>query len=143
LNRAIALDPSFADAYALLGSIQTYIGQPAKAIPLVRTAIHLNPDAGYLYFLVLGRAYLFQGDAEQALINLKEALSRNAANLESQVYLVATLALAGDKETARWKAEELHVLEPDFSTGKWLQSYPMTDEGQKQRLTRLLAQAGL
>jgi DNA-binding winged helix-turn-helix (wHTH) protein/TolB-like protein/Tfp pilus assembly protein PilF len=143
LNRAIALDPSFADAYALLGSIQTYIGQPAKAIPLVRMAIHLNPDAGYLYFLVLGRAYLFQGDAEQALINLKEALSRNAANLESQVYLVATLALAGDKEAARWKAEELRVLEPDFSTGKWLQSYPMTDEGQKQRLTRLLAQAGL
>ena len=143
LNRAIALDPSFADAYALLGSIQTYIGQPAKAIPLVRTAIHLNPDAGYLYFLVLGRAYLFRGDAEQALINLKEALSRNAANVESQVYLVATLALAGDKDAARWKAEELHVLEPDFSTGKWLQSYPMTDEGQKQRLTRLLAQAGL
>jgi DNA-binding winged helix-turn-helix (wHTH) protein/TolB-like protein/Tfp pilus assembly protein PilF len=143
LNRAIALDPSFADAYALLGSIQTYIGQPAKAIPLVRMAIHLNPDAGYLYFLVLGRAYLFQGDAEQALINLKEALSRNAANVESQVYLVATLALAGDKDAARWKAEELRVLEPDFSAGKWLQSYPMTDEGQKQRLTRLLGEAGL
>jgi TolB-like protein/DNA-binding winged helix-turn-helix (wHTH) protein/Tfp pilus assembly protein PilF len=143
LNRAIALDPSFADAYALLGSIQTYIGQPAKAIPLVRTAIHLNPDAGYLYFLVLGRAYLFRGDAEQALINLKEALSRNAANVESQVYLVATLELAGDEETARWKAEELHVAEPGFSTDKWLQSYPMTDEGQKQRLARLLAQAGL
>lgn len=143
LNRAIALDPSFADAYALLGSIQTYIGQPAKAISLVRTAIHLNPDAGYLYFLVLARAYLFQGDAEQALINLKEALSRNAANLESQVYLVATLALAGDKDTARWKAEELRALEPDFSIGKWLKSYPMTDEEQKQRLTRLLGQAGL
>jgi len=143
LNRAIALDPSFADAYALLGSIHTYMGQPAKAIPLVRTAIHLKPDAGYLYFLILGRAYLFQGDAEQALINLKEALSRNAANVESQVYLVATLELAGDEETARWKAEELHVAEPGFSTGKWLQSYPMTDEGQKQRLARLLAQAGL
>ena len=143
LNRAIALDPSFADAYALLGSIHTYIGQPAKAIPLVRTAIHLNPDAGYLYFLVLGRAYLFQGDTEQAMINLKEALSRNAANLESQLYLAATLALAGDKEGAKWKAEELRALEPAFSTSKWLQNYPMTDEGQKQRLARLLAQAGL
>jgi TolB-like protein/DNA-binding winged helix-turn-helix (wHTH) protein/Tfp pilus assembly protein PilF len=143
LNRAIGLDPSFADGYALLGSIYTYVGQPAKAIPLVRTAIHLNPDAGYLYFLVLGRAYLFSGDSEQALINLKEALSRNAANLESQVYLVATLALAGDKDAARWKAEELHVLEPEFSTGKWLQSYPMTDERQKRRLAGLLAQAGL
>jgi len=143
LNRAIALDPSFADAYALLGSIYTYVGQPAKAIPLVRTAIHLNPDAGYLYFLVLGRAYLFRGDTEQAMINLKEALSRNAANLESQVYLVATLALAGDKDGAKWKAEELHLLDPEFSTGRWLQSYPMTDERQKQRLAGLLAQAGL
>ena len=143
LSRAIALDPSFADAYALLGSIYTYVGQPGKAIPLVRTAIHLNPDAGYLYFLVLGRAYLFQGDTEQAMINLKEALSRNAANLESQVYLVATLALAGDRDAAKWKAEELHLLEPEFSTGKWLQSYPMTDERQKQRLAGLLAQAGL
>jgi|SoiMethySBSTD1v2_1073268.scaffolds.fasta_scaffold111180_2 DNA-binding winged helix-turn-helix (wHTH) protein/TolB-like protein/Flp pilus assembly protein TadD len=143
LHRAISLDPSFADAYALLGSIYTYVGQPAKAIPLVRTAIHLNPDAGYLYFLVLGRAYLFRGDTEQAMINLKEALSRNAANLESQIYLVATLALAGDKDGAKWKAEELHLLDPEFSTGRWLQSYPMTDERQKQRLAGLLAQAGL
>src|SRR6185369_14089587 len=103
----------------------------------------LNPDAGYLYFLVLGRAYLFRGDTEQAMINLKEALSRNAANLESQVYLVATLALAGDKDGAKWKAEELHLLDPEFSTGRWLQSYPMTDERQKQRLAGLLAQAGL
>jgi TolB-like protein/DNA-binding winged helix-turn-helix (wHTH) protein len=143
LNHAIALDPSFADAYALLGSIHTYIGQPAKAIPLVRTAIQLNPEAGYLYFLILGRAYLFLGDTEQALINIREALSRNTANLETHVYAVAALTLTGDKEAAKWEVEELRALEPGFSTGKWLQSYPMTHVGQKQRLTALLAQAGL
>ena len=143
LNQAIALDPSFADAYALLASIHTFIGQPAKAIPLVRTAIQLNPDAGHLYFLVLGRAYLFRGDTEQAQINLREALERNAANLETHVYLAATLALAGDKDAARWEAEEIRALEPNFSIEKWLQNYPMTDEGQKQRLRSLLARAGL
>jgi len=143
LSKAIALDPSFADAYALLGSIHTLIGQPAKAIPLVRTAIQLNPEAGHLYFLILGRAYVFLGDTEQALINLREALSRNAASLESRVYAVAALTLTGDKEAARWEAEELRALEPGFSAGKWLQSYPMTHEGQRQRLTALLAQAGL
>jgi TolB-like protein/Tfp pilus assembly protein PilF len=143
LNQAIALDPSFADAYALLGSIHTYIGQPVKAIPLVRTAIQLNPEAGYLYFLILGRAYLFRGDTEQALINLREALSRNAASLETHIYLAATLALTGDKEAAKWEAEEIRALEPGFSIDKWLQNYPMTDGGQKRRLTSLLAQAGL
>jgi TolB-like protein/DNA-binding winged helix-turn-helix (wHTH) protein/Tfp pilus assembly protein PilF len=143
LNQAIALDPSFADAYALLGSIHTFIGQPAKAIPLVRTAIQLNPEAGHLYFLVLGRAYLFRGDTEQARINLGEALARNAVNLETHIYLAATLALTGDKEAAKWEAEEIRALEPSFSIDKWLQNYPMTDEGQKQRLRSLLAQAGL
>jgi DNA-binding winged helix-turn-helix (wHTH) protein/TolB-like protein len=143
LNQAIALDPSFADAYALLGSIHTFIGQPAKAVPLVRTAIQLNPEAGYLYFLILGRAYFFSGDTEQALINLREALSRNTANLEIHVYLAATLALTGDKEAAAWEREEIRVLEPGFSVGKWLQNYPMTNEGQKRRLTSLLADAGL
>lgn len=143
LSQAIALDPSFADAYALLGSIHTFIGQPAKAIPLVRTAIQLNPEAGHLYFLVLGRAYLFRGDAEQALINLREALARNAANLETHIYLAATLALTGDKAAAEWEAEEIRTLDPNFSIDKWLQNYPMTDDGQKQRLRSLLAQAGI
>ncbi len=143
LNQAIALDPSFADAYALLGSIQTFIGQPAKAIPLVRTAIQLNPEAGHLYYLVLGRAYLFRGDAEQARINLREALARNTVNLETHIYLAATLALTGDKGAARWEAEEIRALEPGFAIDNWLKSYPMTDEGQKQRLRSLLAQAGL
>ena len=143
LNQAIALDPSFADAYALLGSIHTFMGQPGKAIPLVRTAIHLNPEAGHLYFLVLGRAYLFLGDTEQAWINLREALARNAASLETHVYLAATLALTGDKDAAKWEAQEIRALEPNFSIDKWLKNYPMTDEGQKQRLRSLLAQAGL
>jgi DNA-binding winged helix-turn-helix (wHTH) protein/TolB-like protein/Tfp pilus assembly protein PilF len=143
LKQAIGLDPSFADAHALLGSIHTLIGQPAKAIPLVRTAIQLNPEAGYLYFLILGRAYLFVGDTEQALINLREALSRNAAYLEIHIYLAATLALIGDKEAAKWEVEEIRVLEPNFSIGKWLQNYPMTNDGQKRRLTSLLADAGL
>jgi len=43
--------------------------------------MRLNPDAGFIYFLVLGRAYLVQDDIEQATINLKEALTRNAADL--------------------------------------------------------------
>jgi DNA-binding winged helix-turn-helix (wHTH) protein/TolB-like protein/Tfp pilus assembly protein PilF len=143
LNQAIALDPSFADAYALLGSIHTFVGQPSKTIPLVRTAVQLNPEAGHLYFMILGRAYFFGGDTEQASLNLREALARNAVNLEARIYLAATLALTGDKEAAKWEAEEIRVLVPDFSIGQWLHGYPMANETQKQRLTSLLTEAGL
>lgn len=100
LRKAIALNPSFADAYALLGGIFTYQGQPAKAIAHLRTAMRLNPDAGHLYFLLLGRAYLFTGDHEQAIINLRAALLRNPQDLETHVYLAAALAAAGDRAAA-------------------------------------------
>ena len=96
-----------------------------------------------MYFLNLGRAYFFLGDAEQASINLRDVLSRNAANLEARVYLAATLALAGDRDAASWEAEEVRALAPGFSTGKWLETYPMTDTRQKRQLIRLLAELGL
>ena len=143
LKQALALDRSFADAYALMGGVYTYIGQPANSVPALRSALRLNPGAGNLYYLLLGRAYLFLGDAEQAAINLREALARNASNLEAHVYLAAALSLAGDRGAAQWEADEVRSLAPDFLMSKWLETYPMTDAGQKQRLTNLAAAAGL
>ena len=143
LQKAIALDRSFADAYALLGGILTYTGRPAESIPLLRTAMRLNPDGGYLYFLVLGRAYLFENDVEQALINLRAASMRNPEDVETHVYLAAALAAAGDHVAAKWEADEIRRLEPDFSTPRWLATYPMTSTRQSERLLSLLANAEL
>ncbi len=143
LQHAIALDPSFADAYALLAGIDTYVGQPAGSIPLMRTAMRLNPDGGYLYFLVLGRAYLFDADTEQALINLRAALKRNPVDLETHVYLAAALVAAADPAGARWEADEIRALMPGFSVRDWLAGYPMTDAKQRERLAALVSRIPL
>jgi len=143
LQKAIELDRSFADAYALLGGIDTYIGQPAKSIPLLRTAMRLNPDGGYLYFLLLGRAYLFENDTEQALINLRAALMRNPVDIESHVYLAAALVAAGDLPAATWEADEIRKLAPGFSIHRWLETYPMTSARQTKRLQGLVASLAL
>jgi Tfp pilus assembly protein PilF len=143
LQKALALDRSYADAYALMGGIYTYSGQPAKAIPLLRTAMRLNPDGGYLYFQILGRAYLFGNDIEQALINLQEAIARNPADLETHIYLAAAMVAAGDRFGADWESEEIRALDADFSIRKWFENYPMTSTQHKERLSELLAKAGL
>jgi Tfp pilus assembly protein PilF len=93
--------------------------------------------------MLLGRAYLFLDDPEQATINLREAVERNPANLETHVYLAATAIVAGDRETAGWEREEIRSLQSDFSTSRWLQNYPMVDASQKRRLTALLGELGL
>jgi DNA-binding winged helix-turn-helix (wHTH) protein/TolB-like protein len=143
LETAVRLYPSFADGYALMGGIKTYIGRPADAVPLLRRAMRLNPQAGHLYFLNLGRAYLFLGDLEQARVNLEHALSRNPVNLEAHVYMAALHVAAGDKAAAAWKAEEIRALQPGFSSRLWLETYPMTDVAQKTTLVQALSELGL
>jgi tetratricopeptide (TPR) repeat protein len=143
LQRAIQLNPSFADAYALIGGIHTYRGEPAKSIPLLRTAMRLHPDGGHLYFLLLGRAYLFDNDLEQALINLRAALARNPTDVESHLYLAAALVATGDESAARWEADEIRTLEPQFSLSSWLESYPLSSAPHREKLRALVARAGL
>ena len=143
LRRAIELNRSFADAYAFMGGIYNYVGESAKAIALVRSALRLNPDGGYLYFLILGRAYLFENDIEQALINLRQAAARNPVDLETRVYLAAALAAAGDDVAAEWEGVEIQSIDSDFSVRTWLQSYPMSNPQYLEKLEKLLVKAGI
>jgi DNA-binding winged helix-turn-helix (wHTH) protein/TolB-like protein/Tfp pilus assembly protein PilF len=143
LQKAIELNPSYADAYAFMGGIHTYLGQPAKSIPLLRTALRLHPDGGHLYYLLLGRAYLFENDVEQALFNLRQAHARNPENLETRLYLAAALAAHGERDDAEWEAEQIRATEPGFSTRGWLETYPLTSVKHREKLAALLAKAGL
>ena len=138
LREALRLNPSYADAYALMAGIQTYRGRPQETIPLIGAATRLAPDSGYLYFLILGRAYFFLGDVESASLYLREALTRNPENVEAHIYLAVTLAGTGQREAAMWEAVQIRALEPAFKTDAWLQSYPMTDAAQRERLAQAL-----
>jgi len=143
LDEALRLNPSYADAHALKGGIETYVGHPAQALPSLRQALRLHPDGGSLVYLLLGRAYFFLGDAEQAQVNLGEALARNAQSVEAHLYLAAAQVLAGDLGGARWQADEVHALDPAFSVRAWLDSYPLTDAAQRARLQATLETVGL
>ncbi|MEP7246887.1 MAG: hypothetical protein ABI885_24835 [Gammaproteobacteria bacterium] len=109
----------------------------------MRTAQRLNPEGGYLYFLLLGRAYLFENDVEPAMINLREAAARNPVDLETRIYLAATIAATGHRSGAQWAADEVRALEPDFSLQRWFESYPLSSTRYRERLAHLLAMAGL
>jgi len=143
LETAVQLYPSFADAYAFMGGVKTYMGRPAEAVPLVRTAMRLNPEGSYLYFLILGRAYLALGDLEQARVNLEHALRRNPEDLESNIYMAVLQLAAGDRGAAAWKADEIRVLQPGFTSRRWLETHPLTDPSQKRKLVQALGELGL
>ena len=68
---------------------------------------------------------------------------RNPVDLETRVYLAATLAAAGDRAAAEWAAEEVRALEADFSPQRWFATYPLASPRHRDRLAELLAKAGL
>ena len=105
--------------------------------------MRLKPEGGYLYFLILGRAYFALGDQEQARINLRHALMRNPVNLEAHVYMAASLVSGGDKSEAAWEAEEIRALQPGFTHQAWLSTHPLTDNKVRAKLTQALAGLGL
>ena len=126
-----------------MGGVYDYVGESSKSIPLLRTALRLNPDGGYLYYQILGRAYLFDNDIEQALINLGEAVARNSVDLETRVHRAAALVASGDRAAAEWEAVEIRSLQSDFLTRSWLKTYPLTSQKHTERLLHLLEQVGL
>jgi Tfp pilus assembly protein PilF len=142
LENALRLNPSYADAYALMGGLNTYVGRPVETVRLLRTAMRLDPEAGYLNYLLLGRAYLFIGDWEQARVNLEQARARNVGSLETHVYLAALYAAVGDKAAAAWQADEIRSLRPTFTSQGWLETYPMTDAAQRKQLMLALGEVG-
>ena len=142
LETVLRLHPSFADGYAMLGGIYTSIGRPAEGLPLLRTAMRLVPESGYLYLMLLGRAYLLLGDLEQAQVNLEHALLRNPEFLDAHVYLAAVHVAAGNKTAAAWEAEEIRALEPGFAIRRWLQTNPTADNTLRTKIEKALGELG-
>jgi Flp pilus assembly protein TadD len=71
LNAAIALDPSYADAYNLLGMTLSYAGEKQEAVTALTKAIALSPRNPW-YMGNLASAYLQAQDFDHAIPLLQE-----------------------------------------------------------------------
>ena len=151
-RRALEADPGFARAYAGLAMTHAieHRLQPGvdprpgldRAFELAESARLIDPDIAEIHWAI-GFVHAQNRRHEQALINLREALARNPADLESRVLLAATLAASGDLAAAAWEAEEIRSLERGFAAARWLDSFPLTSPAHRERLRGLLAKAGV
>ncbi len=140
---AIAIDPNYADAYALSAWILSYAGRPDQAMARLQQAMRLNPRPPASYLEVLGEIQFVQGRYGESAATFQRVLSINPEYDRARMWLAAALAHAGDTEGAEWEAAELQVARPDFSLGRLAYAFPFKDARKLEWLAHGLRKAGL
>jgi len=90
LEKAVALDPDFAEAHENLGALYIKLGRPAEAEPHSRRAIELNPSSSFAHS-DLSEVQLQAGDLEAAERSARRALQLSGANDWARFVLGASL----------------------------------------------------
>jgi TolB-like protein/DNA-binding winged helix-turn-helix (wHTH) protein/Tfp pilus assembly protein PilF len=142
-HRALELNPNFADAYALLSSAYFFGGELDKVFELDQEAMRLNPAASFLYHVHLGRRDYLEGRYQEALDTFLIAAAKDANYLPTHVWLAATYAKLGDRDSAEWSAEQVRTLEPGFSVEEWVGRWPFKKPEHRALLISGLEAAGL
>ena len=76
LQKAIALDDTYAEAHAQLSHIFTLRRQNDKALAQAEKAVALNPNTAWAHFMV-GKTLFFAGRAEESIPEYKRAIRLN------------------------------------------------------------------
>lgn len=138
-ERAVELNPNDADTLARMAYAVTCSGEPRRAIDLLTRATRLNPYHPDWYLWHLGDAYFDLGDYAQTVFALKKMHDQS----EAHRLLAASYAHLGQTEEARYHAEQILAVHPNFSIAHWRSVSPDRSREPVQRLVEGLLKAGL
>jgi adenylate cyclase len=126
LKKAVALDPTYAEAYAILAftySIDWFLGWNRDFAQTVDQAFEVANKAVVIDDILsiphemLGFAYLWRKQYDQAIAEAQRAVTLNPSGAEGYVTLGSILAWAGRPEEAIKSIEMGRRLNPRFPTG--------------------------
>ena len=143
INESFKVRPGYADGYAILALIHIYRGDADQGMNMIRQAMRLNPDYPAQYISVLGQAYYYQGDFDNAAAVFRDAVDKNFSLLTAHIMLTATLSQLGLQDEASWSAGQLRTLFPGFTMTDVARIFPIEDEEKLQTIFLQLRRAGL
>lgn len=143
INQSFKVNPSYADGYAILALIHIYRGDADQGMKMIRQAMRLNPDYPAQYISVMGQAYYYQGDFENAAAVFRDAVDKNFSLLTAHIMLTATLSQLGLQDEASWSAGQLRTLSPGFIMTDVARIFPIKNEEKLQAIFEQLRLAGL
>ncbi len=142
-ERAIALDPNYADAIAMQSWSRHYSGDGEAAWEGFERALELNPRAPFPYLNAMAEIQFSLGNYEHSLELNEMAISRNAEALRQRIFMAAALVKLGRLEDAQWEVEEALALQPELNLTSLRFIAPYNDPERLDDLSSALREAGL
>ena len=142
-ERAISLDPNFADGHNFLGLILHYAGRSEEALPYFDRSMALNPlfDDQWLHFQAQVAYQL--GRYETAIAVLKRRIIRKPDTDASRVLLAASYGQLGLIDDARSTWREVFRVNPNYSLEHRRKVLPYKNPEDFERVVEGLRKAGL
>lgn len=142
-ERAIDVEPSYADAYALKAWTLNYEGHPAAARAALDQATRLSPRSPASYLEILGEIQYTQGRYRESASTFQKVLDINPGYSRARMWNAAALASAGLLERARWETDELLTTNPGLTIERLKFAFPFSDPGTLDGVLKALRSAGL
>ena len=142
-ERAIEVNPNYADAFALLAWTLNYAGRSEKAILALNMAMRLNPRPPASYLEVLGEIYFTQGRYKDSADTFKKVLDVNPAYLRARLWNAAALVRAGSRDLAEWEIVEALIASPQLALARLDSAFPFKDPRSREEVLSALHHANL
>jgi len=140
---ALSLNPNYAMAFNILGSLHSYSGEPLEAVPMIERAMRLDPVQGEQYLHFLGMAYLLAGKYETAATHFRERIRLMPGTDFSRAPLASALGHLGEIDEAQRIWRELMQINPNYSFSGHFGRLPFKRREDVQKIADGLAKAGL
>lgn len=145
LDRAVSLNPNYAQAVYLRALTQTMSGRGAEGEVDVDLAIRLSPldPLHYAMLSTRGLTHILRDNHEEAVQWSERAVRTPGAHVHITVIAAAACKQAGDDAAAARWIESARQRDPDISTDAFLRAFPFDHPVQRARIEGLLKSLGL
>jgi len=116
-EQALALEPNFAAAHALIGYAKSLLGRGEETEAHVNEALRLSPrdNFAYQWMVWVGFAKVQLNRDAEAVVWLRRGLDANRNYSNAHFHLAAALARLGELDEARARVEVGLALDPAFT----------------------------
>ena len=135
-SRIVKIEPNHGEAHLLLGSVHNAMGQPDKALPIIRRAVALTPTSSRARY-DLGSTLLRAGRLNESVRAFQEVIELDQENAHAHYQLGLAFLKKGQAEDAAACFRTVLELEPNnaaahFNLGLSLQRLDYFEEADRE-----------